>query len=538
MVALSRCLGSAALFVVGVDGARIARKKADNEDQLITMNGCQVPNLVFQGLRSMVNGAWAKLEPHDPATFKIAGNNNFDIKGCNLKLDASANISLTGFSEGGIRQLECTSSQCLQRASDGSCAMTEYSFSAHLAVGDCKDTLAVAGGVDADFAACGYDIPRAVVDASFDSVGPGVKVDLSVQHGSAGAKISKVNTLDLSWGVPTNYKCGFELMGVPALIGGVLSDYCVSLMNWVGNKVQGHLEEDMSKLIAELLDQQVLQPPPPPAQCPFYCGMRLCLLDACVNNCDYCSSRSSTEELEQQAVAAVPTPKAQSYDAQDDMVAFNGCQVPSLVFQGVRNLVNNAWGNLEPYDPAVLSVAGKKSFSIASCDLKLDASANISVTGFSDGGIRQLACTSSKVLADGVTEYSFSAHLSVGDCKDTLAIAGGVDADFALCGLDIPRTVVDASFDSVGPGVKVDLSVQHSGGVNAKISKVNTLDLSLGEPTNYKCGFEVMGVPGFVGDLLADYCVSLMNWVADKIQGRLESDGEKLIKDLLNKAVL
>merc|ERR1719277_2325602 len=258
MVALSRCLGSAALFVVGVDGARIARKKADNEDQLITMNGCQVPNLVFQGLRSMVNGAWAKLEPHDPATFKIAGNNNFDIKGCNLKLDASANISLTGFSEGGIRQLECTSSQCLQRASDGSCAMTEYSFSAHLAVGDCKDTLAVAGGVDADWGLCGRDIPRMVVDAAFDSVGPGVKVDLSVQHaGGVNAKVSKINTLDLSWGVPTNYKCGFELQGIPGFIGDIVSDYCVSLMDWLADKIQGRLNDDAEKLVREMLNKQL-----------------------------------------------------------------------------------------------------------------------------------------------------------------------------------------------------------------------------------------------------------------------------------------
>jgi len=29
-------------------------------------------------------------------------------------------------------------------------------------------------------------------------------------------------------------------------------------------------------------------PPAPPASCPFYCGARLCLLDACVENCDFC----------------------------------------------------------------------------------------------------------------------------------------------------------------------------------------------------------------------------------------------------------
>jgi len=29
-------------------------------------------------------------------------------------------------------------------------------------------------------------------------------------------------------------------------------------------------------------------PPAPPATCPLYCGLRLCLLDACTQNCDFC----------------------------------------------------------------------------------------------------------------------------------------------------------------------------------------------------------------------------------------------------------
>merc|ERR1712129_480129 len=29
-------------------------------------------------------------------------------------------------------------------------------------------------------------------------------------------------------------------------------------------------------------------PPAPPASCPFYCGLRLCVLDACIENCDFC----------------------------------------------------------------------------------------------------------------------------------------------------------------------------------------------------------------------------------------------------------
>jgi len=30
-------------------------------------------------------------------------------------------------------------------------------------------------------------------------------------------------------------------------------------------------------------------PPAPPAQCPWYCGLQLCLLPTCVERCDFCS---------------------------------------------------------------------------------------------------------------------------------------------------------------------------------------------------------------------------------------------------------
>ena len=104
-----------------------------------------------------------------------------------------------------------------------------------------------------------------------------------------------------------------------------------------------------------------------------------------------------------------------------------------------------------------------------------------------------------------------------------------------ICGFDIPRMIIDAAFDLVGPGIKVNLSVEHEGGLNAKISKVNTLELSWGVPSNYKCGFTALGVPGFIGDIVSDYCVSLMNWVADRIQSRLNGDVETLLVELLNK---
>jgi len=265
----ARVLSGLALFALSPDAARVSRHKRGSNTlaklqrdpeqghDLITFNsGCTVPDLVFSGVRNMVNKKWKGLEAHDPAILRFDGDHSFSIIGCSVELDADANISLAGFSEGGVRQLACTEAVCLQRSADGSCANTEYKFSAHLSVGDCKDTLQVAGGVDADWGLCGKDIPRHQIDASFDLVGPGVKVDLSVQHqGGLNAKISKVSTLELNWGVPSNYKCGFE--GLPGFVGGLLSDWCVSLMDWVAKRIQEHLQGDVDKWLLQLLNQQL-----------------------------------------------------------------------------------------------------------------------------------------------------------------------------------------------------------------------------------------------------------------------------------------
>lgn len=217
-------------------------------------NGCTVPELVFSGLRSVVNGAWAKLEEHDPVSLRVAGNHSLSLFGCGVELDVDAGISLAGFSEGGVRQLSCSKATCVETAADGTCANTEYEFSAHLSVGDCKDTLKVAGGVDADWNLCGKNIPRHQIDASFDIVDPGMKIELTVQYrGGLDAKVTNVATLDLDWGVPTNFKCGFEGLG---LVGGLLSNWCQSLMEWVAARIQEHLQGDVDTWLHSLMNLQ------------------------------------------------------------------------------------------------------------------------------------------------------------------------------------------------------------------------------------------------------------------------------------------
>lgn len=224
--------------------------------KVIAFNGCQVPDLLFSGVRSVVNNVWAGLNEHDPASLRFAGNRSFKIITCGIDMDVDANISLAGFSEGGVRNLACDQAKCLQKAADGSCANTEYDFSAHLSVGDCKDMLTVAGGVDADWSLCGKNVPRHVVDASFDLLDPGVKVQLSVQHqGGVKAKISKVSTLDINWGTPSNFKCGFE--GLPGFVGGLLSDWCQSLMEWVAGRIEDFLKGDVDKWLLKLLNKQI-----------------------------------------------------------------------------------------------------------------------------------------------------------------------------------------------------------------------------------------------------------------------------------------
>merc|ERR1719343_1675006 len=295
-------------------------------------------------------------------------------------------------------------------------------------------------------------------------------------------------------------------------------------------------KDDTNKLLYVAADAP---PPPGSVPAPGSCPWHGCLLGCGGENCKYCERCQEASLVQAESTSSMA---AQMYrgTVHGDMLAFkNGCQVPNLVFSGIRTAINNVWKGLEARDPAVLRIAGNRSFNVIGCGIELDADANISFGGFSEGGIRQLACTQSRCVQkarDGScanTEYDFSAHLSVGDCKDTLSVAGGVDADWGLCGRDIPRHAIDASFDLVGPGLKVDLSVEHQGGVQAKISEVRTLNVNWGVPSNYKCGFE--GLPGFVGGLLSDWCVSLMDWVAQRIQEHMQGDVDKWVMEVLNR---
>lgn len=236
--------------------AQLKRDPVNGQDVIAFNSGCTVPELVFSGVRTLVNRVWAGLEEHDPKSLRAAGNHSLSLLGCGVDLDVDANISLAGFSEGGIRQLTCSKATCVKTASDGTCANTEYEFSAHLSVGDCKDTLKVAGGVDADWNLCGKDVPRHVIDASFDLLDPGMKVELTVQHqGGVNAKITNVGTLDLNWGVPANFKCGFK--GLPGFVGGLLSDWCQSLMEWVAARIQEHLQGDVDKWLLQLMNKKL-----------------------------------------------------------------------------------------------------------------------------------------------------------------------------------------------------------------------------------------------------------------------------------------
>jgi len=228
-------------------------KSAYGEMDVIQMGDCSLPNFLFQIVRQKVMVAWSELEEHDPVVFRTAGEHSFNVIGCNVALDADANISLAGFSDGGLKQLSC---DAMQTSAGG----TVYSFTGRLSFGDCKDELEVAGGVDADWGLCGRDIPRHQIDASFRLIGPGLEVKLSVElpSGGASAQIIDVKAFALSFGVPDNYKCGFE--GLPGFVGGLLGDWCVSLMDWVAARIQTHLQGDVQKWVGKLLGQRLETP--------------------------------------------------------------------------------------------------------------------------------------------------------------------------------------------------------------------------------------------------------------------------------------
>merc|ERR1719343_319805 len=78
--------------------------------------------------------------------------------------------------------------------------------------------------------------------------------------------------------------------------------------------------------------------PPPAGSCPWH-G---CLLGCGGENCKYC------ERCQDASLAETTASCSAAAQMEGDMLAFkNGCQVPNLVFSGVRSAVNNVWKGLE-----------------------------------------------------------------------------------------------------------------------------------------------------------------------------------------------
>jgi len=62
------------------------------------------------------------------------------------------------------------------------------------------------------------------------------------------------------------------------------------LSNAVVGAISGLKSDDTNALLYVGEGGPPPAPPAPPASCPWYCGLRLCLLDACTANCDFCKA--------------------------------------------------------------------------------------------------------------------------------------------------------------------------------------------------------------------------------------------------------
>merc|ERR1719251_480843 len=132
-----------------------------------------------------------------------------------------------------------------------------------------------------------------------------------------------------------------------------------------------------------------------------------------------------------------------------------------------------------------------------------------------------MECDSS--TADTMT---FSTRLSFGQRVET---AGAVHSNWSICGLDYPNeTAVSMGVVTADPGLRVSVQLTKSSiPLVWYISEVKAFEIQVGQLDGFTCGLS--GVPDFIGSRFEQWCVSIIEWLAEKIADYLDRDAEIIL---------
>jgi len=191
--------------------------------------------------------------------------------------------------------------------------------------------------------------------------------------------------------------------------------------------------------------------------------------------------------------------------------------------------VNQALGwALEGKSPLNTTLhAGNYEIDLWGCNAGLEMDASTRVAGFEGTSIQYLRCSEQE--GDEVT---VTGRLTFGENIDT---AASVAAGWSLCGLDLATgdTNIDFGVHSADPGLMVSVKmVKTRIPFIWRIDKIKAYETDLGNLDRFTCG--ISNVPGFIGSKFEQWCVKIIEWLADKIQNHLMKDVDEIFMGLVN----
>jgi len=225
--------------------------------------------------------------------------------------------------------------------------------------------------------------------------------------------------------------------------------------------------------------------------------------------------------METAALAKVSMETRESMKAQDSC----GSRLLNVAVYAVNQALGWALQGKSPLNTTLH--AGNYEVDLWGCNAGLEMDASTRVAGFEGTSIQYLNCGEQE--GDEVT---VTGRLTFGADIDTDA---QVAAQWSLCGLDLASgdTEIAMGVHSADPGLKVSVHLQKTSiPFIWRITKIKAFETDLGNLDRFSCG--ISNVPDFIGSRFEQWCVSIIQWLADKIQNHLMKDVDEIFMGLIN----
>lgn len=217
---------------------------------------CDMANVVMPAIEDLMNSQLqTRLKQEDPLELAFVSDDKIELPGCDVDLNITSRLSLSGLSKASIQSLDCSDTQCLKWVWF---LCKEYGVTADTTVG--IPDLVVSGSVDADWGICSpsLKLPSGSMSMGFDIVNPSIGASviadafLGIPLLVPAPKITGMKILKANPGTLANFKCDF-----PNWKNAKLDEWCTKILDWIVTAIRNVLQSLMEGVLQGLTEKQL-----------------------------------------------------------------------------------------------------------------------------------------------------------------------------------------------------------------------------------------------------------------------------------------